>query len=375
MKKTRINILQIITIVSLAVFTTGYGRAGTAKKFPGDFIIGAKAGYSIIEGHYGNWFKGSFNVGATLSYGNQGIVKYLMGEMDVVYSRYPNIVSGNSYLERITYPFRESKNTYLETVSVCLGPLFYYPVIPHFQVYAGASAMGSYVHLYASRSKQNVKSLKPGLLAKAGFFFPIKDGFRLRAGAEYSLLYLSGKPLHGCNIIGGLSYNFNPEETVSGGAPIGDPAVRIDWYLTIAGNALRKGNIDEARENYSKALELDRNNREARDQLAGIKKAETDYEQAMTRVKEKRYYEALPLLESAGKYLPAARDEQEKTRKHLAGDIAILEKQGIDLYEKGDYRGCIAVMNRLLLIDPNNRVGLIYRPRAIKRQGALERLR
>jgi tetratricopeptide (TPR) repeat protein len=360
MKRNRVNTTQVIIGMVLVVLIAGRIHGQTKKMSPGDIIIGAKAGYSMIEGPYKNQLRGSYTVGGSLAYGNQGIVQYLMGEMDVSYSR---------------YRMKESGSSYLETVTLAAGPLFYYPFASHLQVYTGVSAMGSYTHLYASRSNQNVKSLKPGLLAKAGVFIPIKQGFRIRAGAEYFLQYLSGKPLHCINFIGGLSYNFNPEEAGSGAAPIGDTTVRIDWYLTLAGNALRKGNIDEAKENYTKALAMDRTSREARDQLAGIKKAESDYVQGMNKIKDKRYYDALPLLDSAGKYLPAAREERDKIRKYLSMDITLLEKQGIDLYEKGDYRGCIAVMNRLLLIDPKNRVGLIYLPRAIKRQGALERLR
>ncbi len=360
MKRDRVITVWIIAAVFQIVIMTGSVFGQTKKASPGDIIIGVKAGYSMIAGYYSTWFPGSYCVGATLSYGNQGIVKYLMGEMDIVYSR---------------YPMKESKNSYLETVSLGLGPLFYYPIIPHFQVYIGASAMGSYVHLYANRLDHNEVSLKPGLLAKAGFFFPIKMGFRIRAGAEYTLQYLSGEPLHGINFIGGLSYNFNPEEAATVSVPTGDSTVTVDWYLTLADNALRKGNIDEAKNNYSKVLIMDRNNKEAHDQLEGIKKAEEDYARAVKLAQEKRYYDALPLLDSSGKYLPSARDEQEKIRKRLSVDIALLEKQGIELYEKGDYRNCISIMNRLLLIDPKNRIGLIYLPRAVKRQDALERLR
>ncbi|HNW29992.1 MAG TPA: hypothetical protein PKN50_16050 [Spirochaetota bacterium] len=360
MSNARIHVILTFALMAIVVLWADPVRGEDRQKSRGDIIIGAKAGYSLIEGYYKNRFRGSYTAGGTFSYGNRGIVPYLMGEMDLFYSR---------------YPMKESDRSYLETVSLAAGPLFYYPIVPHFQAYLGASAMGSYVHLFASRSHKNVKSLKPGLLAKAGFFFPIKSGFMIRAGAEYSLQYLSGKPLHGVNFIGGISYNFNPEEEVTGVVPAGDTAARIDWYLTLAGNALRKGKTDEAKDNYAKALALDSTNREARDQLAGIKKAEGDYETGMKLAKDKRYYEALPVLDSAGKYLPAAREEQEKIRKHLSADTALLEKQGIELYEKGDYRGCINVMNRLLLIDPKNRVGLIYLPRAVKRQGALERLR
>jgi len=360
MSKIRTHIILPCALAVIAVFSAESVHGEDKQSSMGDIIIGAKAGYSMIEGHYKSRFKGSYTVGGTLSFGNRGIVPYLTGELDLFYSR---------------YPMRESGRSYLETVSLAAGPLFYYPIVTHFQAYLGASAMGSYVHLFASRSRQNVKSLKPGLLAKAGFFFPIKSGFRIRAGAEYSLQYLSGKPLHGINVIGGVSYNFNAEEAESGVVPAGDTAARIDWYLTLAGNALRKGKTDEAKENYGKVLALDGTNRDARDQLAGIRKAEGDYETGMKLARDKRYYEALPVLDSAGKYLPAAREEQEKIRKRLSADTALLEKQGIELYEKGDYRGCINVMNRLLLIDPKNRVGLIYLPRAVKRQGALERLR
>lgn len=354
-------IIRIASVCCIAFCAAAApARADMNRTTRSDIIIGAKAGYSMIEGYYKDRFRGSYCVGASFSYGNQGMVKFLRGEFDVNYSR---------------YPMKESAKSYLESATFALGPLFYYPFLPHFQIYIGASATGSYLHLYANKSRQNEKAFKPGFLAKAGFMFPIKDGVRLNTGAEYSLLYLSGKALHVLNFTGGISYNFNTHETDVGVAPSGDPAVRIDWYMTLAGNALRKGDVAEAKVNYQKVIDIDRTNSEARDQLAGIKKAEEDYTAAMKQMREKRYYEALPLLESSGKYLPAAREEQEKIRLQLSADIAQLEKQGIELYEKGDYRGCIAVMNRLLLINPKNKVGLIYLPRAVKRQGALERLR
>ncbi len=376
MVTTRIIAVRgIMALFLLAAIPAGIS-AETKKTAPLDIIIGARAGYSMIVGPYRNRFIGSYSAGATLSVGNQAIVKYLIGEFDLFYSRYPMRTERYSYAAILAAAFgRGGGTSYIEAASLAVGPLFYYPIIPHFQIYAGASAMGSYVHLHASRSNQNVKSLKPGLLAKAGFFFPIRQGFRLRAGAEYTLQYLSGKPLHGFNFNGGITYNFNTEEEATTGAPTGDPAVRTDWYLTLAGNALRKGDIREAKKNFSTVLDLDRTNSEAREQLAAIQKAEADYENAMRKVKDKRFYDALPLLDSAGKYLIEAQKERDKIRKYLSNDVALLEKQGIELYEKGDYRGCITVMNRLLMIDPKNRVGMIYLPRAVKRQGALERLR
>ena len=339
----------------------GISSAGELKKKSyDDIILGVKGGYSLFEGYYKSRFSGSYCAGLSALYSRPALIKYLMAEMEIAYSR---------------YPLKESKSSYLWLLSVNLGPLFYWPVISHFQVYAGVSGQGSYVFLHTSRFDRNEKAFKPGLLAKAGAFFPIRLGFRIRAGAEYSLHYLSNKPLHGFNFIGGVYYNFNPAELVAAPERIVDASAQIDWYLTLGNKALQKGDVEEAKAGFSRVLAIDPNNGEAREKLDGIRSAESDYARAQKLIEAKQYYDALPLLESAGKYLVLARTDRDKLRKEMAGEIALLEKKGIELYEKGDYRSCSAVMKRLLLIDPNNRTGLIYLPRALKRQEALERLR
>ncbi len=359
MKIERITIIAAICI-SAFLLLNPHVFAETKKASNSDIIVGAKAGYSMFEGYYRSRFIGSYYVGASVMYGNPAMVKFLMGEFEITFAR---------------YPLKESRSSYLQTTSANIGPVLYYPIASHFQVYTGVSAIGSYLQLHTSRTDQNEKSFKPGLLAKAGFFFPIQQGFRIRLGAEYSLEYLSGTPLHGLNFIGGLYYNFNPDERAGDEGAISDPAARIEWYLSLADKALRKGDVEDARANYNKIIALDRNHKEAREQLDGIKKAEVDYARALKLIGEKRYYDVLPLLDDAGKYLTSAREEQEKIRKQLVGEVPALEKKGIYLYEKGDYRGCITIMNRLLLIDQKNMVGMIYLPRAVKRQEALERLR
>jgi tetratricopeptide (TPR) repeat protein len=359
LKVKRISIIAAISISALLLLNPRV-FAETKKTSNSDIIVGAKAGYSLFEGYYRSRFMGSYYVGASVMYGNPAMVKFLMGEFEITFAR---------------YPLKESRSSYLQSISANIGPVLYYPVARYFQVYAGASAVGSYLLLHTNRTDMNEKSFKPGLLAKAGFFFPIQEGFRIRLGAEYTLQYLSSRPLHGLNIIGGLCYNFNPDERSGEVGSISDPAFRIEWYMSLADTAVRKGDIEDAKDNYNKILVLDRTHREARAQLDGIKKAEADNARALKLIGEKRYYDALPFLDDAGKYLASAREEQNRIRKQLTGEIPALEKKGIDLYEKGDYRGCITIMNRLLLIDPKNKVGMIYLPRAVKRQEALERLR
>jgi tetratricopeptide (TPR) repeat protein len=337
-------------------FAEGQGTGSNS-----DIILGVKGGYSMFEGYYKNRFSGSYCLGISTMYSNPAIVKYLMGELELAFSK---------------YKVNESSNSYFFILSGNLGPLFNYPVHPHVQIYTGVSAQGSYLFLHASRSRKNTSSFKPGLLAKAGFFFPVQMGFRIRAGAEYSLHYLSGKPLHGLNFIGGVSYNFNPAERISTPEVIGgDRGENIELYLILGNRALQRGHVDEAKANFSKALALDRSNKEALEKLDAISSAETEFGQARKFIEDKQYFDALPLLESAGRYLISARKERERLRAELAGEIAVLEKRGILLYERGDYRGCISIMKNLLLVDPHNRTAAIYLPRAVKRQEALERLR
>lgn len=346
----------------LAIFVIIPGIADSKepiKSVPGDIILGIGAGYSIIQGHYAGSLKDSYRVGGSLLYGNSIIVRYLMGELDITYAR---------------YPMKQSRSSFLESVSISAGPVAYYPAAPWLQPYIGASARGSYLHLYTDKTGRNVKSIKPGFMAKAGFFFPVGSGFRLRLGFDYTMEFLSGKALHGLTLTGGLAYNFNPVEKAVGMLPVG-PEGSIDWYLSRADKALNAGDTEKAKDYLSKVISLDRNNAAAQEKIAAIRKAESDYARAVKLSGEKRYYEALPYLDEAGACLGAARVEEEKIRKLLSGEIGTLEKEGVRLYESGDYRGCVVVMKRLLLINPKNRTGLIYLPRAQKRQEALEKLR
>jgi tetratricopeptide (TPR) repeat protein len=346
--------------VLLCVTLPGPAASEEAKKsVPGDIILGLGAGYSSVLGHYGGMLNGSYRVGASLMYGNAGILRYLMGELEAGYSR---------------YPLKQSRSSYLESVMMSVGPVAYLPAATWLQLYAGASFRGTYLHLRTATTGRNEKTVKPGFEAKAGMFFPVGQGFRLRCGVDYTLEFLSGKALHGVTVSGGLSYNFNPAERTGGALP-GDPADRVDWYLARADRALAEGRTEEAKKYFASVLAIDRNNATAREKVTAIAKAEGDYSSAMKLSAQKRYFDALPLLEEAGAYLERARAEERNIRKLLAGEIAPLEKQGISLYESGDYRGCIAVMKRLLLIDPKNRTGLIYLPRAQKRQEAMERFR
>jgi tetratricopeptide (TPR) repeat protein len=275
-----------------------------------DIILGGRAGYALFLGPYRDDFRNSYRVGAYIALGNTGIVRFLMGEADFDYGR---------------HAMRESGKSYLQFFSGSIGPLLVFPAARYFQPFAGASLRGSYVHLHAERTRRNVKSFKPGLLARTGFYVPIRRGFRLRFGADYTLEYLSGKPLHGLAFTGGVAYNFGGKQ---GDWHEGDDeSIRVDRLMAQGRSAMNDGRVEDAKARFRAVLDMRPGNPEAAEALAEI------------------------------------------------SEVPALERRGIDLYEQGDYRGCIVTMKRLLLIDPDNKAGLLYLPRAQRRQEALERLR
>ncbi len=331
-----------------------------AEKGPGtwDVILGARGGYALFLGPYRDDFRDSYRVGAYCSFGNPSLLKFLMGEVDFEYGRHAMRGSGKSYLQ---------------SFSGSIGPLAVFPAARYFHPYAGAFFRGSYVHLHAERSRSNVKSFKPGFLARTGFYVPIRRGFRLRFGADYSLEYLSGKPLHGLAFTGGVAYNFGWKE--GDWSEGDDESLRVERLLVQGRAAMKDGRVEDAKARFRAVLAIRQGNPEATDALAGIAKAEADFTLGMKLAGANRLIDALSLLDDAASVIPAARVELERIRRLLAGEVPDLERRGIELYEQGDYRGCIATMKRLLLIDPNNKAGLLYLPRAQRRQEALERLR
>jgi len=62
-------------------------------------------------------------------------------------------------------------------------------------------------------------------------------------------------------------------------------------------------------------------------------------------------------------------------RKELSAEIGTLEKSALEAYEKQDFKTCIAVTRRMLLINPDNGFARLYLKRAEKRYKAYQELR
>jgi hypothetical protein len=85
--------------------------------------------------------------------------------------------------------------------------------------------------------------------------------------------------------------------------------------------------------------------------------------------------EAIPGLADAALFMREAEVELARVRGLLRRDIPTLENAGIACYEKKQYRDCINLMKKILLIDPDNRKAKLYLPRAERRHRAIETLK
>ncbi len=349
--------LAAVIIAAAVAVTPLYGEEKGADREKSDYILGLKGGYSFIEGHYGSQVNNSFYTGFYFLYSSPKIYRYLMFEFDGSWSR---------------YPLKNSSGSFMRYWSMNLGLLLYYPLLDFLQVYGGASFNGAYLDLDASRTRKSLHSFKPGLSAKAGFFVILPMGVRLRAGLDYDLVYLSGKPLNALQAYGGVSYNFNPDVRHSGVEPVEE---RVERLYSLGARELEKRNMDRAGDYLRQAVKLDPEHRESLKMLDTISKARKDFNNALKLLEQGRTYTSLVILKRTAKYTERADQCIREARKRLAGEIPYLQKRGIELYEQKQYLGCIRIMERLLVIDPDNATARIYLPRAKKRYEALQKLR
>jgi tetratricopeptide (TPR) repeat protein len=348
----RVNVLT--TIILSAALWQGLlsNDIAAADEQDIDFMFGVKGGYSQVTGYYSDWCRGSGYYGM---YVIPYIGSFYMIEADITYA---------------LYPLLNEEGAVLYSTAGSIGPLFYYQFFSFLQVYIGAAVKGNHFYLKANRESGEQETMKAGFIGKAGFFFPTPSGVVLRAGFEYSQNIQSGNSFATMNYFGGVSYGL----TMWRGGAL-SPADEADRTFRKGQQQYQNGNPDEARRNFTKSLAADPRHREATLALEELDRMEKQLSQARELMSKKRYYEAIPLLEKSAERLPAAREDLKNARAALAAEIPALEKRGIAAYEREDYRECIGIMNRVLLIDPRNSTAQIYLPRARKRHEALERLK
>ncbi len=328
----------------------------------GDIIWGARGGYSHLTGYWQQELADAPYLGL---YQDFFIRDRVMAELDVIYAAYPldNTASSKIY-----------------TAGVAAGPLWHYPLFPYARVFGGLSLSGTYYSFRNEEYDKRERAFKPGGIFKTGVFVPVGQGVILRAGADYSVAPLSGKAFGGLNFTAGVSYNYYAlaravtAEGREGGADWGGDREMQTIYSEALGQ-FKEGNIATAQEGFARVDEKSAYFRDAAGYLAQIARAEASFAEGKRMFDAGRYYESVPPLDDAAKVSADARALLKSARERLAPEVPVLEQLGVAAYERGEYEQCIVIMKKIQLADPENRVMVIYLPRAQKRYEGLQKLK
>ncbi len=353
-------VLHIFMAIAIALLAAVQSR-GEETGSP-SMHLGIGAGYSSVKGHYNSELEDS-------SYLSLSVIpiasRYLCAEADITYS---------------AYELSESQGSSLYSVGLNAGPLLTVTVFGAFTLYAGALARGNYLYLRAHNLDIEENALKPGFSLRGGVFFPLPHGLRLRAGVDYSGVWLSGEPMMSLSAFGGITYNIFH---ISSGERTRRSEVKetlerysnIERYYAEGVKGFNEGELKSAKESFTRVLELKGDHIDARGYLERINESEGDYSRALEQIDKKNYYAAIPLLARAEKNMKDARRSLADLRAKLTPLVPDFERRGIQAYDRNNYDMCIDLMGKVQLIDPGNRTAQIYLPRAAKRREALEKLK
>jgi len=335
----------------------GYAQPVTEATTKGDIIFGLRAGYSLGLGYYKDFLSNSYYVGIDVI---PFVSKYVLFEVDAYFA---------------DYPIDKVDKSHIYSFSFSAGPIVYFQLVPFLELYAGVALKGNYFYLKFPDSNKNEQTIKPGFIAKIGFFVPIKYGVRARIGIEYGYNQLSRKDFHILNFLGGVQFNFNAYKRTKDVHTTETTTQGVSRNFAIAVKELKAGNHEEARVYFKEVLSYDKNHKDARWYIDKIDAAAENYARARKLVNAGNYYDALFFLDGASEYNGKARADLAAVREKLASEVSKLEKQGISLYEQQRYGECIALFEKLLIINPGNNTCKLYLPRAKTRYEALQRLR
>lgn len=358
MKEINKIILKIIIFLLLILFPmSGFAQNNNESTSKNDIIFGLKGGYSFALGYYDNIMNGSGYYGLNVI---PYVTKWILIEMDVYYSQ---------------YTVKSLNEAAIHSVSMSIGPSFYYSLVPLLEIYVGVAIKGNYLYLKADDDRFSEETYKPGFVLKTGFFIPIKWGIRARIGFEYSYNELSKREFHAINFFGGISFNYYAYERTRKTKKFITNAKEIGNNYNKGLENLKNGKLQKAKECFEKVLTYDGGHKNSQKYLMIIEKTEKNYIKARKLIRNEEYFESIPYLEEAAIYMFEAKAELKVVRKKLSIQIKELEKLGVALYEDKKYSQCIKIFEKLLLIDPGNKIANIYLSKARTRYEALQKLR
>ena len=170
---------------------------------------------------------------------------------------------------------------------------------------------------------------------------------------------------------GGLTYNYNSYVSEI------EKNSRSEKKLTMFNQGLaefKKKNFNEAKALLFELNTLDKSYPGLDYYIKRIEEIELSQVTADALISQQNYLKAIPQLEGCSAYIKDCEIKLLIQRKALKVQVPNWETEGIKLYDEKKYKECIEIMERILLVDPENNNANIYLPRAVKRQKAIDSL-
>jgi len=311
------------------------------------------------------------------SYVHRSYDKYITNGYNAGFSTYYNnpLFISNTYFKgglfSYSYSMETSKDSKLRQIDFLAGAGFFYPIFKYVDLLAGIDIHGVFSCLTTDNTDRKEKTFKPAVSYNIGVMPYLGRGIGLFFIYDYRTMEISEKYFSTFDFSAGLTYNFNSYisevERVS----------KSEKKLTMFNQGLaefKKKNFNEAKTLLFELNAIDKNYPGLDYYIKRIEEIELNRATAETLISQQNYLKAIPQLEGCSAYIKDCGLKLLTHRKALQVNVPKWESEGIKLYDEKHYKECIEIMERILLVDPENKNANIYLPRALKRQKAIESL-
>ncbi|MBP9043031.1 MAG: hypothetical protein BWY23_02133 [Spirochaetes bacterium ADurb.Bin218] len=347
------KIKRTIAFAAIIFFYNQYKSHG-AEYFTKATIL-AGTGPSFVSGFYEDYFKTGWKSHFGILY-NPDFSKYFFIQPSFAYSSYEMDASSQSILREWDFSIA--------------GLLGYY-ILPFSIVTAGLSFHESYDILTTYNTNRKETAFKPAVSAQVSALVYLGRGIGLFTQCDLKRREISEKKFDTISITFGATYNYydymEDIETRS------NSEKKIELFGK-AQEELKAKNFENAKKLFLELQGIDSDYPGLDYQLKRITEIEEYYNLAKKHLSSKSYSKSIRNLEYCAPYIKECETQLLSLRQSLRIYISQWEKQGIALYEKQQYQGCIELMEQILAVDPGNKIANIYLPRAIKRKKAIESL-
>lgn len=330
--------------------------AHPAENYYKGTTITVYTGPSYVTGFYDDYLKHGFTCGASAFYN----LPFL--NSNTYFS------GGYSYS---SFRMQRDRDSILQQNDIYVGGMISYPLLSYIFFNTGLTVRGIYSTLDTYHTNRHETSLKPGYSVFVGSMAYLGRGVGLFINAEYRITDISSEKFKTASLKGGLTYNFGDYRADAESRLNADKKISLfDRGL----NEFRRKNFNEAKKIFSELYMMDNKYPGLDYYMQRVEEIEGNYKTAELYLSQKNSMKAIPYLDSCSPYIKECELKLLQQRKNLMPSVAAWEREGIRYYDNRQYRECINIMEKILLVDPGNKNANIYLPRAIKRNRAIESL-